>query len=121
MRKTAVKHATIFFLLLIYINRGIFITPYEAKNHGNKELNSIIEWVTELITGESNDIDEDGDSHSDCNSVKTISCNFYQEFAQYLDLLGSYSKKIGRIVFPNQENLLQTGFYTQIDHPPQKV
>ena len=105
---------------MIYINRGLFITPYEAENNGNKETNSVIEWLMQLVTGESNDIDEDGDSQSDCNSVKVVSYNYFQEFSQYSDLLRLYSKKLEKIIFPSKENIPQKNIYTQIDHPPQK-
>ena len=119
MQKTVVKYSIIFFLLLVYINRGFFIVPYEAENQSNKEVNSVIEWITQLVTGESNDIDEDGDLQSDCNSVKIVSANFYQEFSQYLDLLNLYPKNIEKNTFPYKENFYLKDFYTQIDHPPQ--
>jgi len=121
MKKTVVKYSITFLFLLVYINRGIFIAPYEAENHGNKEVNSLIELLTQLITGNSNDIDEDGDLQNDWNSVKTVSFNFYQEVANYLDLLSSYSTNLGKIAFPNEINFLQKDFITQIDHPPQKI
>jgi len=119
MQKTVVKYAIILFLLITYINRGVFITPYEIENHGNKEINSIIEWVQELITGQSNDIDEDGDLQSDCISVNAVNFNYYQEITQYLDLLSLYSKDLEKIPFSNEEKFFLNDFYTQIDHPPE--
>jgi len=119
MQKIVVKYSIIFLLLTVYFNRGLFITPYEIENHGNKEINSIIEWVIELVTGEGNDIDEDGDLQSDCNSVKIVNFNFYQEFAQYFDLLNLYLISIEKHTFPNKENFYLKNFCTQIDHPPQ--
>ena len=121
MQKTVVKYSIIFLFLLVYINRGIFITPYEIENNGNKEVNSLIELLTQLIIGDSNDIDEDGDLQNDCNSVQTVSFNFYQEFAHYLNMLSSYSTNFEKIAFPNELNFLQKDFITQIDHPPQKI
>ena len=119
MYKTVVKYLTIFLLMLIYINRGIFIVPYEIENNGSKEINTVVEWIAQLITGESNGIDEDGDMQNDCNSAKTVSYNFCQEFAQYLEVLCLHSKNIEKTVFPNTENIPLNCFYTQIDHPPQ--
>jgi len=119
MQNTVVKYSIILFLLLTYINRGIFITPYEIENQGNKEINSIIELITQLVTGESNDIDEDGDLQSDCNSVNVATFYYYQEIAQYLDLLSLYSKDLGKILFSDKDKFLLTDFYSQIDHPPQ--
>jgi hypothetical protein len=117
MRKAVVKYSIIFFLLLVYINRGLFITPYEIENHGNSELNSVIEWITHLVTGESNDIDEDGDLQTDCNSVK-VNTNFCEDFAKYLDL-NLYLKCTKIIACPNNEIFYLKDFYSQIDHPPQ--
>ena len=121
MQNTVVKYSITFLFLLVYINRGIFITPYEFENHGNNEVNSLIELLTQLITGESNDIDEDGDLQNDCNSVQTVSFNFYQEFAHCLNLLSSHSANLEKIAFSNEVNFLQKDFITQIDHPPQKI
>jgi hypothetical protein len=108
-------------LLLVYINRGFFVFSYEIENHGNKETNSVIEWVKQLITGESNNIDEDGDLQTDCNSVKIVNILFYQEFAQSLDFLNFPSKSMEKISFPTEENIYLKDIYTQIDHPPQFV
>jgi len=106
---------------MVYINRGFFITPCEIENNGNKETNSVMEWVNQLVTGESNDIDEDGDLQSDCSSVKVVSSIFYQEFAQHLDLLNMHSKSVEKFAFPREENLYLKDIYTQIDHPPQVI
>ena len=119
MQKVVVKYLIIFFLLLVYINRGVFITPYEFENHGNKEINSVVEWITQLITGEENDIDEDGDLQNDCNSANTLHHDFLQQFAQSLGLTNLFSKDIAENRFPNEENFLICDFYPQIDHPPQ--
>ena len=73
----------------------------------------------QLVTGECNDIDEDGDLQSDCNSVKIVNTVFFQEFAQYLDLLNLHPKNYKKISFPNKKNLYLKDFYAQIDHPPQ--
>ena len=121
MQKKFVKYSVMFLFLLVYINRGIFITPSEIENHSNKETNSVIEWITQLVTRKSNDIDEDGNSQTDCNSVKTITYFYYQELARYLDLLSSCSKETEKTTFPNEENIPQKEFYFQIDHPPQWI
>jgi hypothetical protein len=118
VQNTVVKYSIAFLLLVVYINRGFFVTPYEIENNGNKETNSVIEWVKQLVTGESNDIDEDGDLHSDCNSVKTITNDFYQKTAQSLDLSSLHSKDIAKITFPTKEDCYLNDFYTRIDHPP---
>ena len=121
MQKTVVKYSMVFLLALIYINRGLFVTAYEVENQENKEANSVIEWIAQLVTGESNDIDEDGDLQTDCNSVKIVTYDFHQEYAQYLDLLNLHSKSIEKTAFPNKENIPPKSFCVQIDHPPEPV
>jgi len=121
MQKTAVKYSIIFFLLLIYINRGIFITPYEIENQNNKEINSIVEWVVEFVTGQSNDIDEDGDLQTDCNSVHIVYHDFSQQLSQNLEFANLFSKDIAKNRFSNKENFLIQDFCAQIDQPPEGI
>jgi hypothetical protein len=121
MQNTVVRFSIIFLFLLVYLNRGLFITPYEIENNGKEEINSVVEWVIQLITGESNDIDEDGDLQSDSFLVSIDNFDFFQELVQYFDSLSLHSKKLGKIVFQNKENILQKGVYTLIDHPPEVV
>jgi hypothetical protein len=121
MQKTVVKYLMIVFTLAVYLNRGIYITPYEAKNYGNEETNSVLELIIQLITGESNDIDEDGDEQTDCSSGNIVNYNFYQEFAQYLDYLSLHSKNLMKLAFPIRENILQKGFHSPIEHPPEEI
>jgi hypothetical protein len=119
MQKHIVKYSITLILLAVYLNRGFFISPYEIENQGDKEINSLIEWVMQFITDENNNIDEDGDLQSDCNSVKVVYNLVYQEFAQNFDLLNLYSKCIEKMLFPTTENFYLKDFCTQIDHPPQ--
>ena len=121
MHKNAAKYSMMVLWLLIYFNRYLFIAPYEYESHNNKEINSVIEWVIQTVIGEGNDIDEDGDLQTDCNSVKEVGNNFYQEFSQNLDLLCLYSKNMEKTAFSNSENIPLNNFYTQIDHPPQVI
>ena len=115
MQKTVVKYSIIFLLLLVYINRGLFIVPYEAVNQSNKEVNSVIEWITQLVTGESNGIDEDGDMQTDFSFTHIILHDFSLQFVQ----MAVFSKDIKKIEHPYKENFLSNDFYPQIDHPPQ--
>ncbi len=121
MQKPLVNYLTISFFLLVYINRGVFITPYEVANPGNQETNSLIEWIIQLITGESNNIDEDGDSQTDCNSVKVVHYDFSQQFTQSLELANLISKDVAKNRFPYTEKFSISDFYSQIDHPPQRI
>jgi len=105
------------FLLLMYINRGFFISgAYEMENL-NGEINSVAELLVELIIGESNDIDEDGDMQMDCNSV--IHYELSQHLTQSIELANLFSKNINKFGFSNNENLPGSNFYNQIDQPPE--
>ena len=115
MPNTVVKYSIIFLFLLVYINRGFFIFTYEIENHGNKEINSLVEWIVEIITGASNDIDEDGDEQTDYSFTPIILYNFPLQLIQ----IDAFSKDIRKIEFPYKEKFLLTDFFTQIDHPPQ--
>jgi len=117
MQKTVVKYSIIFLLLAVFINRGLFVTPYEAENQGDREINSVIEWVLELVTGESNDIDEDGDFHTDCSFTHI----FLYDFPQQLVLINIVAKDIKTIGFPHMEIIPYKDFYCQIDHPPEMI
>ena len=121
MQKAIVKNIAIILLMLIYINRGLFISAdYEVESQDGSEVNSMIEWVLQLITGEDNGIDEDGDSHSNCNFVKTVQHDFTQQISRNFELMNLFAKNI-EIVFSRRENFYLNDFYVQIDHPPQVV
>jgi len=94
MQKTVVRHFLAIFLLLLYINRGFFISSADEINNSNGEINSVVEFLVECITGECNDIDEDGDSQTDCNSAKTVHLDFSQQLAQRMELMNLFSKNI---------------------------
>ena len=77
--------------------------------------------ITQIITGESNDIDEDGDLHTDCNSVSIVHYDFSQQLAQSLELANIFSKDVSKNRFPHEENFLIQDFCSQIDQPPEII
>jgi len=119
VQKPIVKYSIIFLLLLVYINRGVFVTPYEIENQSNKEINTVAEWLVELITGESNDIDEDGDMHTDCNSVNTVHHDFSQQIAQRIELMNLFSIDLNKLRFLSEEKIPVKDFYSLIERPPE--
>ncbi|MCL2597124.1 MAG: hypothetical protein FWD66_05595 [Paludibacter sp.] len=121
MRKTVVKYLVIFIFLLVFINRGVFVTPYEIENTDNKEINSIIELVIQFVTGGSNNIDEDGNNQTDCNSVRIVHYDFFQQLTQSFEFANLFPKEIKINTFPNKLNFTIQGFRNQIDHPPKIV
>ena len=118
MQRTLVKYLVMFFLLMTYINRGLFVAGYEIENQGNKETNSVIEWIMQMITGKENGIDEDGDVQSNCSFVAVFQHDFSEQITKNFDLANLFSKKI-EFVVSREENIPQSDFYDKIDRPPE--
>ena len=117
MQNAVVKYSIIFLLLLLYLNRGVFVVPYEVENHSNKEINSVVEWVLQLVTEESNDIDEDGDLQTDCSFTPVFIHEFPPQFTQ----LNLFPKEVKKTVFPYKDNFFLNDFYSQIEKPPETI
>jgi len=118
MFKSATKYIAIFFLLAIYINRGLFVVPVEIENNGKQEVNTLLEWALEILTGTSNNIDEDGDSQANYNFAKNIQPVISEQIAQTLDFLKTSQRTI-KIFTPTNETIPHLPVLGQIDHPPQ--
>ncbi|MDR0206457.1 MAG: hypothetical protein LBI45_04275 [Bacteroidales bacterium] len=119
MKNPAVRNLASIILLLLYINRGFFITGTNETKNPDGEINSVLEYIVELITGESNDIDEDGDSQTDCNSVKIVHHELSQQLAKSIDLLNFSLEKNIKYVIPDKENIPSLSFFDKIDKPPE--
>ena len=119
MRNTAVKHLVTILLLLVYINRGFFISSVSEIEINDNEVNSVVEWIVEMVTGENNGIDEDGNRQSDCNYVQIVQHDFSQQFVQFLELANLFSISKNNFRIPNKENLPPINFFDKIDKPPE--
>jgi len=119
MKNPVVRNFVTIVLLLLYINRGFFITGTNETKNPDGEINSVLEYLVELVTGESNNIDEDGDSQTDCNSSKIVHHDFSQQLAQSIDLLNFFSERVNKYVIPNKENIPPLNFFDKIDKPPE--
>ena len=69
------KYLIMCFLLVMYINRGLFVAASgfemsSTKNGTSNEINSLLEFIINLAGGQ-NDIDEDGDCPETYNSVSS--------------------------------------------------
>ena len=93
----------------------------KGENRGDKEINSLIEYAMQVVNGESNDIDEDGDGQTDCNSVKIVQQDFSQQTSKYFELANLYYKNLEKFAFPNKEDFPLNDFYSKIDHPPEEL
>jgi hypothetical protein len=119
MRKPIVKHLLTIFILLVYINRGFFLSSAIEMENPDGETNSVLELVVELVIGESNDIDEDGDMQTDCNVVQIMQLDFSQHLTQSLELMNLSTGKISKFAIPHKENLPPIDYYNRIDQPPE--
>ena len=118
IKKILIRYILIFFLLLMYINRGFFISDAVEINNPDGEVNSVAEWILQLITGESNDIDEDGDSQTGCYFVKILQPDFSQQLSKSINLANLFYKEI-KIGFPESEILPNIDYYCKIEQPPE--
>ena len=121
MQNSTVKHLLTIILLLVYINRGFFISSADETKSNDNEINSVVEWLVEWVTGENNNFDEDGDSQSDCNYVKIVQHDFSQQFTKNLELANQFSINKNNFSIPNKENLPPINFFDKIDKPPEMV
>ena len=118
MQNAVVKYATVFLLMFVFINRGLFVAADEPQNQGGgAEINSVIEWIHQLATGTGNDIDEDGDMQTDFSFTHFFICDFPNQFA----LINIFPKEISTNRFPNKENFLFNDFRSQLDQPPEII
>jgi hypothetical protein len=118
MNKTVRFFLTIF-LLLMYINRGFFFFFSVEMNNPDGEINSVVEYIVQLITGEDNGIDEDGDMQTECNFVQIVQHDFSQQLAQSIELQKLFSKEIEKFRFPLKEDLPIIDFFSQLEQPPE--
>ncbi|MDR0872779.1 MAG: hypothetical protein LBN27_04845 [Prevotellaceae bacterium] len=118
MLKSVTKYVSIAFLLMIYINRGLFVAPAEMSNNPH-EINSIAEFLTEIITGQSNNIDEDGDSQETCNMAKIITQIFSPQVSQVSDIVDLSAKITEDFTFPAKENIPPKPLLGTLEQPPQ--
>ena len=119
MQNTAVKHFLTIMLLLVYINRGFFISSADEMKSNDNEINSVVEWLVEWVTGENNNFDEDGDSQSDHNYVKIVQHDFTQQVTKNLELTNLFSINKNNFTIPDKENIPTLNFFDKIDKPPE--
>ena len=124
MLKNTLNGLLIIFLMLSYINRGLFVDMSEGKSvcsnhiaHTENEINSVLELVFKL-TGNENDIDEDGDSPESYSSFSFTQPLIYQDFARILQE-HLFSKDIKKTYHVFSDLIYSQPVYGQIDHPPE--
>ena len=124
MLKNTLNGLLIVFLMLSYLNRGLFVDMSEARfvssnqiSHTENEINSMLELIFAL-TGNGNEIDEDGNSPETYNSINFIQPLVYQDFARTLQN-NLFSKDIKKNFCVFSDAIFSLSVYGQIDHPPE--
>ena len=119
MQKKVVKYFLIVFLSIIYINRGLFVSPsLEMYCQGRGEINSVFELLLQLSAGICNDIDEDGEMQSDFNSVNINPIDFSQPVSQHQEQDYLFSNLLCKFALPADETIPFNHFSNPIDPPP---
>jgi hypothetical protein len=101
---------------MAYINTSLLMTSVEERNGGRLEINSVCELLSGLITGEYNDIDEDGDFPGSHDTVKIVRTFISRQFPDIL--FRTFPAETGKTLFRISEISSQP-VQRQTDHPPQ--
>ena len=125
MLKKTLNGLLVVFLMLSYINRGLFVDMSEANDvyynfaaHSNNEINSVLELIFEL-TGNPNDIDEDGNTPENYTLVHFSKLLVCQDFHQTLAAQYLLPKEIKKTFPVFSDEMISSPVLGQIDHPPQ--
>ena len=118
MRSNCFKYILTVSLLVIYINRGLFVAMpgVEISNPSGNEINSLLEIIINWAGGH-NGLDEDGDSPESYNVAKTLQ-PLIDENLMYIFLTCPYASAHKKFYMSN-EIALSLDIYGTIDHPPE--
>ena len=110
------KYLIFFSLLIIYINRALFVAmPGVEVSDTSDEINSLLEVIINLAGGE-NDIDEDGDNPENYGAAKIIQPLIDQNAADACTVCPS--ALVRKLFYLFDEVMLPSDAYGNIDHPP---
>jgi hypothetical protein len=108
-------------LLMIYINRGLFVAMpgAEVACSTDEEINSVLELVLDWA-GVTNDVDEDGDcpeSYSFSNATQPL---IAQNLNYTICLKCPYASE-NKLFYPVNEAVTSIDYNRTIDHPPEEL
>ena len=124
MRSNWFKYLMIGFLLVVYINRGLFVAAPGieiscAHSSSGSEINSLLEIIINLAGGQ-NDIDEDGDSPESYNAAQIFQ-PLIDPNSMYASSLMHPNTAVHKIFYLFDETILSLYTYGTIDHPPEQL
>ena len=124
MFRNCLNGLLIVFLMLSYINRGLFVDMSEGDfacsnftPQTTNEINSVLEWVLKVTGLHENDIDEDGDSPENYASFQFSHLFVCPNFSQVLN--NNISKDVKKSFGIFSDVIYSQPFYGQIDRPPE--
>ena len=122
MRNNWFKYILTVSLLVIYINRALFVaTPgieFSSTHLGSSnEINSLLEVVINLAGGD-NHLDEDGDTPESYDAAKTIQPVIGHEMCTSITCP---CITVPQNFYLTNELMLSLNIYRNIDHPPEQV
>ena len=124
MRSNWFKYLMTGFLLVMYINRGLFVAAPGVEMCGahpasGNEINSLLEIVLNWA-GWQNNIDEDGDCPESYNAAQTFQ-PLIDPNAMYATSLTHYNTATRKIFYQFDETIPSLNNYGTIDHPPEQL
>jgi len=123
MRSDWFKYLMTVSLLIIYINRGLFVAMPGvemscAHPTASNEINSLLEIIINWVGGH-NELDEDGDSPESYNTAKTHQPLIDQNLmCAYITCPYTPAHKI---FYAFDEAMFSLDIYGTIDHPPEQL
>ena len=116
MRSNCFKYCIMFFLLITYINRGLFVAMPGAETSSSGDVNSLLEMIINWAGGQ-NDLDEDGDFPEYYGAAKIVQ-PLTDPDIMYVCLTCPYATA-PKIFYLFDEVMISLDAYGTIDHPPE--
>jgi len=120
MRSNLFKYSVSLCLLVIYINRGLFVAMpgVETPCASGLEINSLLEVAMNLAGGH-NELDEDGDAPENYGGAKSVQPLINHNHT-YASLTCPY-EETRKIFYTRNDFMLPSDVCKIIDHPPEKT
>jgi len=124
MQSNWFKYLITGFLLVTYINRGLFITApdvemFSTHSLSGNEINSLLEIII-IWAGGDNNVDEDGDSPESYHAAQIFQ-PLIDPNSMYASSLMHPNTAVRNTFFLFNETIPSQYAYGTIDHPPEQL
>jgi len=122
MQSNWIKYTITVVLLVIYINRGLFVAmpgmELSSTHYGSSnEINSLLEVILNFV-GCENNIDEDGDTPESYDAAKTLQPLIDHDMYACMTCPHATVRKT---FYLSNEAMPSLHIYRNIDHPPEQL